>query len=272
MLTQSWMYDGILYIYALSLLFYFSDFVERNTRVKRYGTGLLTFVWILQSVLFILRYIEYGNLPFMSMFDVLFFFSWVLVTLSLILNLVFRIDLLVFFVNVLGFSVLAFSFFSNPNVTASLGDWQIEDELLFIHISLAIASYAAFSLSAIFSFMYLFLHGKLKAKKWSATMRRLPSLEKVTKYAYVCVVIGIPLLITSVSLGVVWIIVIGESGMLFDIKVVHSLLVLLAYALYLVMKLTFKAPGQRLAYWNIGSFVLILASFIVSNFSDFHQW
>ncbi len=30
MVTQTWLYDAIIYIYALSLLFYFSDFVVRT--------------------------------------------------------------------------------------------------------------------------------------------------------------------------------------------------------------------------------------------------
>ena len=45
-------------------------------------------------------------------------------------------------------------------------DWDINDELLFIHISLAIGSYAAFSIAAIFSGMYVFLHKRLKTKKF----------------------------------------------------------------------------------------------------------
>ncbi len=44
-------------------------------------------------------------------------------------------------------------------------DWDINDELLFIHISLAIGSYAAFSIAAIFSGMYVFLHKMLKDQK-----------------------------------------------------------------------------------------------------------
>jgi HemX protein len=270
---KTWMYDIIIYIYALSLLFYFSDFVSKNMRTKRMGTGLLTFVWLLQTIFFIVRWFGDMQKPFYTMFDVLFFFAWTLVTLSLILNLLFRMDLLVFFVNVLGFSVLALNFFSNPNVSPSLSHWKIEDELLFIHISFAVLSYVAFAVSGILSGMYLFLHRMLKKKKWSITMQRLPSLDKIEQYTSYAVVLGTPLLILSLSLGIVWIILIGDYSLLLDIKVLNSFLIIAAYGFYLVQRYSFKAPGKTCAIWNLGALVVVAINFIISNYvSGFHQW
>jgi HemX protein len=60
MVTQSWLYDAILYIYALSLLFYFSDFARANRSVKRMGTGLLSFVWVLQTVYLAFQIYSHG--------------------------------------------------------------------------------------------------------------------------------------------------------------------------------------------------------------------
>ncbi|MGO4376255.1 cytochrome C assembly protein, partial [Paenibacillus sp. MCAF20] len=39
MVTQNVLYDAILYVYALSLLFYFSDFMNASRKAKRIGTG-----------------------------------------------------------------------------------------------------------------------------------------------------------------------------------------------------------------------------------------
>ncbi len=49
MVTRSWLFDAMIYMYALSLLFYFSDFANANRSAKRMGTGLLLFVWVLQT-------------------------------------------------------------------------------------------------------------------------------------------------------------------------------------------------------------------------------
>jgi HemX protein len=273
MVTHSWLYDAMIYTYALSLLFYFSDFARANRSAKRMGTGLLSFVWVLQTVYLGIN--VYGHLTqwAFSRSDVLFLFSWLLVAISLVVSRFFRIELFVFFINVLGFAILALNIFGNPNVTPTLQGWKINDELLFIHITLAIGSYAAFSVAAIFSGMYLFLHRKLKEKQWSPTMVRLPSLEKIEEYTYFSIIIGAPLLLLALSLGVVWISLEGDKNLFFDPKVVNSVFVLAAYAFYLFQHHSLRMAGNKLAAWNLAAFLIVVINFVVSNLvSGFHQW
>ncbi|MCZ8519110.1 MULTISPECIES: cytochrome c biogenesis protein CcsA [Paenibacillus] len=273
MVTQTWLYDAILYIYALSLLFYFSDFVGPNRSAKRMGAGLLLFVWVLQTV-----YLGYSlavdtSLSALSTGETLFLVSWLLVTISLIVNRFIRIELFVFVVNVFGFATLALNIFSKPGMSPTLSHWDINDELLFIHITLAAAGYAAFVVSAVFSGMYLFLHRKLKEKKWSQLMQRLPSLEKTDQYAMVAVVIGAPLLLLTIMLGIVWISLEGDTSLFYDPKVINSWFVFLAYIFYLLQRLWMKAPGNRLAQWNLAAFAITFLNFVLANYyTSFHQW
>ncbi|RTE08019.1 cytochrome c biogenesis protein CcsA [Paenibacillus whitsoniae] len=273
MVTRSWLFDAMIYMYALSLLFYFSDFASANRKAKRMGTGLLLFVWGLQTAyLAASLYNHLTEWAFMRS-DVLFMFSWVIVTVSLIVNRFFRIELFVFFVNVLGFAILALNIFGNPNVQPINSGWDINDELLFIHISLAIGSYAAFSFAAIFSGMYVFLHKSLKAKKFSQTVMRLPSLEKIESYTYLSVIIGAPLLLLALSLGIVWVLLEGNSDLLYDAKVINSFFVLAAYAFYLFQRVSMRISGNKLAVWNLAAFCIVVLNFVVSNLvSGFHGW
>ncbi|MEK8131327.1 cytochrome c biogenesis protein CcsA [Paenibacillus filicis] len=273
MVTQTWFYDAILYMYALSLLFYFADFSNPNRSAKRMGTGLLLFVWVLQTGYLISSLAAHASLSAFSMFETLFIFAWLLVTVSLAISRFFRIELFVFFVNVLGFAVLALNMFSKPGLSPALSHWNIKDELLFIHISLAVAGYAAFVVSAVFSGMYLFLHRRLKEKKWSQRMQRLPSLERMDHFAFVSVLIGAPLMLMTISLGIVWISIQGDYALFLDPKVLNSWFVLLAYVFYLFQRMLLKSPGNRLALWNLGAFVIMLANFVLTNYySTFHQW
>jgi HemX protein len=273
MVTHSWLYDAMIYTYALSLLFYFSDTARANRSAKRMGTGLLLFVWALQTIYLGISF--YGHLTqwAFSRADVLFLFSWLLVTISLVINRFIRIEMFVFFVNVFGFAALALNIFGNPQVIPTLQGWNVNDELLFIHISLAISSYAAFTVAAVFSAMYLFLHRKLKEKKWSQAMMRLPSLEKIDQYTYYAIIIGAPLLLLALSLGVVWIALQGNKDLFFDPKVINSIFVLAAYAFYLFQRHSLRMAGNKLAAWSLAAFVIVLMNFVVSNFvSGFHQW
>jgi len=273
MILKSWFYDITVYIYALSLLFYFSDFVGANQRAKRMGTGLLSFVWFMQFLYLALTF--YGN-PSSEAFSIretLLLFSWLLVTLSLVINRFFRIELFVFLVNLLGFAVMTLHFLINPSFSTTIKNSMWNDQLLLVHIVLAMISYATFAIGAVFSGMYLFLHRQLKRRNWSSSMRRLPSLERIDCYTYFAVIIGSPLLLISLLLGVIWLWMKGDSHLLFDSKVLSSLLVLGAYAFYAILRFSLQVPGDKLAKWNLLAFAVVLLNWLVSNYySTFHQW
>ena len=93
----------------------------------------------------------------------------------------FRIEFIVFFVNVIGFAVLTLNLFVIGS-GASLEIWQLVRELLVLHVILMICAYVALTLSVIFSGMYMFLHGRLKGKQWSKSMQRLPSLDVINRF------------------------------------------------------------------------------------------
>lgn len=104
-------------------------------------------------------------------------------------------------------------------------------------------------------------------------MQRLPSLEKTDQYAMVSVVIGAPLLLLTITLGIVWISLEGDTSLFFDPKVINSWFVLLAYIFYLVQRLWMKAPGNRLAQWNLAAFAITFLNFVLANYyTTFHQW
>lgn len=267
-----WMYDGMLYIYALSLLFYFSDFLYTNRRNKQIGTGLLIFVWVLQTIFFIVQIVEQKGFPLLSMFETLLFFSWLMVSASLILNLLLQMDLILLFVNTVGFAALALNLFSDQQAAPTLSAWNVQDELLFVHISLAFISYAAFVVSAIFSLFYLFLHWKLKSKKWSQIMRRLPSLDRLELISFRLIVVGVPLLFLSMTLGIVWIVLTKNMSLWLDPKVINSIFILLAYSFYLFQRIH-HLSGARLVLYNLAAFMFVVANYFISNYvSKFHQW
>ncbi|WP_442603443.1 cytochrome c biogenesis protein CcsA [Paenibacillus sp. KN14-4R] len=235
------------------------------------GAGLLLFVWVLQTIYLGLSALKHLNNA--SMFETLLLFSWLIITISFIVSRFVRIDLFVFLVNVIGFGILAVNFFSNPAVKPSLPQWKISDELLFIHITLSIASYAAFTVGAVFSGMYIFVHRKLKTKEWSSTMKRMPALYNAEKFMHGSVIIGFPLLLLALSLGIAWITIEGNGTLFYDVKVIHSFSVLLAYGGYLFLNYGIKLPGNRLAKWNLAAFVIVLLNFVVTNdISTFHGW
>ncbi len=271
MTIQSWMYDLTIYIYAFSVLMYFSDFIQSNRKVNQMAFWLLAIVWVLQSIFFVSQIFTKEYFPVLTLFETLFFYSWIMVSLSLTINYFFKMDFLVFFTNIIGFVVMAVTLFANPAATPALSE-QLISELLFIHISLAFFSYAAFSISFILSVMYLVQNKMLKQKKWTPLFRRLPSLGQLDLYAYRLTMVGVPALVLAVILGVIWAYVVGQSVWL-DPKVMMSLLVVGIYSLYLYRRITFDWQGKKLAQLNVAAFALTLLNYLISgSLSSFHQW
>jgi len=260
-------------LYALSVLLYFIDFLHNNRRVNMFAFWLLAFVWIIQSIFLLTRLISTGRLPILSMIEGLYFYAWVLITLSLILNKFLRVDFIVFFTNLLGFFIMALYTFAPGQHGSSAVESQLISELLMIHITMAILSYGAFSLSFVFSILYLIQYKLLKQKKWGKRLLRLDDLSKLDHMSYVLNLIGVPMLLLSLILGLLWAYIKVENFYFYDAKVIGSFFVLVIYAWYLYKRVVQKLQGKAIANWNIGAFLLLLVNFFLfGSLSSFHFW
>ncbi|HHY72812.1 MAG TPA: cytochrome c biogenesis protein CcsA [Bacillus bacterium] len=268
-----WIYDVTIIVYACSVLGYFIDFLQNNRKANRTAFWLLAIVWVLQSVFLVSRMVEMGRFPILTIAEGLYFYTWVLVSFSLIINKVFRIDFIVFFTNVLGFIIMTLHLFApveyKPDVLAA----QLMSELLVIHITIAIISYGAFSLSAIFSMMYVLQYHMIKKKKWGRRLRRLGDLSKLDRLSFSFNMSGVPLLLISLILGVIWAYISIDDFKWYDAKAVGSFTVLLAYSVYLYVRVAKGLQGKTVALWNLAAFLILLANFFLSSsLSRFHFW
>ncbi|MDG5786891.1 cytochrome c biogenesis protein CcsA [Evansella sp. AB-P1] len=267
------LYIGIISLYALSVLGYFIDFIQNNQRVNRIAFWLLSIVWILQIVFIVMRTIEYSRLPLMTIFEGMFLYSWILVTFSLIISRLYRVEFLILLVNFVGFAIMTISLTnSTGDVPSSLADLIIL-ELLVIHVVFLLLSYGMFTLSFAFSFLYFFQHHMLKQKRWGKRMGRIGNLSRLAHLSYLFTLIGFPLMLLGVVLGVVWAWVKFEMVPWLDIKVLTSFFILILYGVYLFQWAVKKRRGYGLALLNIGAFLgLLINYFLSSSFSNFHIW
>ena len=260
-------------IYCASVLLYFIDFLNRNRKANQIAFWLLAFVWLLQTLFLFLYMRETGRFPVLTLFEGLYFYAWVLVSLSLIINRLMKVDFIVFFTNILGFIIMAIHTFAPPHYESNLMSEQLVSELLLIHIVLAILSYGAFSISFVFSMLYLLQYELLKRKKWVKLLWRIADLTKLEKMSYVLNVIGVPLLLLSLILGLQWAWIKINDFVWFDPKVITSFIVLAGFSINLYLRVGLGKHGRSLALWNIGSFLVVLINFFLSGqLSSFHFW
>ncbi|WP_169306693.1 cytochrome c biogenesis protein CcsA [Cohnella pontilimi] len=272
MLTQDWLTDAVLYVYALSLLFFVSDAASGNRSARKVGTGLLVFVWLLQTVFLLILLFQSFSMAEITPREFLFFVSWLLVSISFIVNRWIRAELLVLLVNAAGFAVLALNLLQRPDRSMQLSAWEVARRLLVLHIGLITVAFAVLTVAAVLAGMYLFLHRMLKKKRWTPMMTRMPSLELIDLYAFRAGLIGVPLLFLSLSTGAAALMQDGRSEFLLDEKVLFSFAAAVLYFVYLFRRMASADDGTRLARWNLFGYVLLVAGFFANSGSAFHRW
>ncbi|GHH97208.1 cytochrome C assembly family protein [Neobacillus kokaensis] len=260
-------------LYAFSVLLYFFDFIHHNRKANRIAFWLLAFVWVLQTVFLIVYMKETGRFPVLTIFEGLYFYAWVLITLSLGINRLLRVDFIVFFTNILGFIVMVIHTFAPMQYHSHVMAKQLVSELLLIHITMAILSYGAFSLSFVFSVLYLLQYDLLKRKKWGTRLLRIADLEKLERLSYILAVIGVPMLLLGLILGLQWAFLKLPGMAWYDAKIIGSFILLTAYSIFLYMRTVRNISGKKLALWNVASFLIVLINFFLfGQLSSFHLW
>ena len=260
-------------IYAISVLLYFIDFHHTNQKVNKFAFWLLLVVWVLQTIFLCLYMTETGRFPVLTLFEGLYFYVWLIIGFAVFINKFFKMDFILFFTNALGFILMVVHTFAPSQIQSQVMAQQLVSELLFIHITMAILAYAVFTLSFIFSILYLIQYDLLKKKKWGKKLLRLGDLSKLEKLSYILNVIGIPVLFIALVLGVRWAQIKLPDINWIDTKIVGSFFIIIVYSFYIYCKQGKQIFGKNLALINIAAFLLVLLNFFLfSSLSGFHYW
>ena len=266
------LYELMIILYGLCIVLYFSDYLYKNIKFRRVAFWFVSIVWVLQTLFIVLFIIETKRFPILSLYEGVFFYAWLLTTLSIVLHCIVRVDLPVFFINVLSFVFMTIHLFAPETNDQIVGD-SLVSEMLLIHISFAIVSYAAFSVAFVFSLLYLILYRILKQKKFTNLWSRLPSLQQMVKWINLSTIIGIPLLLISLILGLEWAFLTLENVSVFDVKILGSFIVSIVYLIIFLLHRKGKLIGMVYAQVHIYLFLLVVINFFLgSKLSNFHLW
>ena len=266
------LYELMVVLYATGIVFYFIDFFYKRIKARRIGFWFIALVWIFQTAFFLLYIWESKRFPILSLVEGIYFYAWLLVTISILLHCIARVDLPVILLNILGFIFVTIHLFISSQANHPLVE-SLESEMLFIHIGFAILSYAAFSLSFVFSVLYLILYRLLKKKRYTKLWSRLPSLYQMSKWMFYSVLIGTPIIFISLLLGLEWAFLKLEALSIFDLKIVGSFFITIIYFVILILHQRGRLTGLNFAWAQIYSFLLVVINFFLgSKLSNFHIW
>ena len=106
------------------------------------------------------------QVPLGSIFDVFFSLTWIIISISLILNLIKVMNFSVFFLNLIGFILMTLNTFQPEHYQTQIQQVAVINELLLIHIALAVLSYAFFAIAFVNSLLYIIQYRNLKEKNF----------------------------------------------------------------------------------------------------------
>lgn len=265
------LYELMIIVYAVSIILYVVDYLYKVPKAKRRAFWLVSLVWVAQTLFLANFILETKRFPVLSLYEGIFFYAWLLITISIALHCFARADLPVFFVNILGFIFTTIHTFApnNTNVVAT----TMVSEMLLIHIGFGILAYAAFSLSFVFAILYILLYRVLKKKKFSKQWTRLPSLDTTTRWIHFSALVGICLLVVSLILGSEWALLTIDDVSILDFKIVGSFILALLYSVILYASRLERLVGTKYAWVHVYAYLFLIINFFLGNsLSNFHVW
>ncbi|WP_342525202.1 cytochrome c biogenesis protein CcsA [Chryseomicrobium sp. FSL W7-1435] len=275
-MNELWMLrlqEIIVIVIAVSLVFYVIDFLKKNTRMNRIGTSLLITGWSVQTLLLLYLFINDNRFPILSLEEGFYFYAWLLLGVTIALKVIWKLDIPALLFSCLGFVFLVIHTFGAGRTTGGEVSEYLISELLIIHITFAILAYVAFSVSFVFSILYLVLYRMLKKKKWTAQFARLPSLAQAEAMMTYSIIAGIPLLFVSLLLGLEWGYIAIDGFNWLDSKIVTSFLLLVVYLFVFITRERPRIVGTTYAWIHVYAFLFVLINFFLgSSFSEFHLW
>lgn len=267
------LHEWMVILYAVSLVFYFIDYLNRDRLAHRSALSLLMLVFTMQTFTLIYVVVETKRFPVFSLFEGIYVYAWLLIAMSIVLYLFTKLGYAAFFLNIIGFIFMTIHTFAPMQIKQSTIGEALISELLFIHITFAILSYVAFAMSFVCAVLYLILYRSLKRKKWTKQFGRLPSLQQTATGMKTGILIGMPFLFVSLILGIQWAYIVLEEWSVFDPKIIGSFLLLVIYGFVLYGIQTGKLTGNNHIWANIFAFLFVIINFFLgSTLSEFHLW
>ncbi len=259
----------IQYIFIVTIILYILDSIWEVGSLFRPGafSKRLSNYFILTGLSFHCAFLivvstRSGTLPISTLFESSTFYLSLIVLLSVILKFLYRLQALIPFVMpiVTGFSIASIALVRNDLALT----YNLKTFWLFAHIIPLFLGYASFTVSFIFSIMYLTQERQLKKKSFGPLFENLPSLETLDALMWKTITLGFPLMTIGLVSGTVWAKTSNILGLLWylDPKVTLGALTWLIYAAILHLRLGASFHGTRVAIVTIAGFVIVILTFI----------
>lgn len=231
--------------------------------VHRTAYGFLLLGVLVHAAAILTHSVRVGHLAVSNSAEALSFFALILVTTYLMAQVRFQIRILGSFVSPLAVLFILGSSLLPVHMVPKTG--IIKSAWVALHVTLLFAANALFGLAFSAGIMYLVQERHIKKKSFGRLYLRLPSLERLDRINYVCIVIGFPLMTLGLVSGFAYAGTVWPSFWSWDPKEVFALVTWIIYAVLLHERLAVGWRGRRAAWLAIFGFSAVLVTFLGVN-------
>jgi len=247
----------------VTTVLYSAYLFARKERLLSVAQWVLVTGYVFHTATIITRWAASGRTPATSFHDSLIFFSWITVTLFLILAIKYRQRVLGAFVSPFALLLLITASFL-PKQLVPLAP-VLESYWLPVHVVLAFLGNAFFALAFLLGIMYIIQDRYLKTRKLRGIFFVLPSLDTIDELNYKCLQYGFPLLTAAIITGAIWSEYAIGSYWEWKHRQVWSLITWFLYAALLHGRLTAGWRGRKAAILSGVAFVSLIGSYFIIN-------
>lgn len=258
-----WLLKLAALVYLIAAASFIAYLFSPNTSLSRRAPWVLFFGFLLHSAALGVHFFLAGFLNVAQFREAVTVYCWLMVASYLIVQIKYHLTVLGAIIAPLALimTLAAFAF--------GTGREQLPPALqtywLPVHVILAFLGNAAFAVAFAVSLIYVLLENKLKQKKFTAFMKRVPALETLDRLNYVLLVWGFPLMTLGIITGSLWAGVQWGEYWSWEPRQIASGLAWLFYAALLHGRITAGLRGKKAALLTMIGFCVVLGYFLLGD-------
>jgi ABC-type uncharacterized transport system permease subunit len=249
------------YLFGFAFLAYAGAAVAYAVDVRRPGpagrlaTWGVRLGWLFQTALLAVQAAHAGGFPWATWAGSLNLFVWLVVSVYLVWGCRTRYRMLGLAVIPLAVALLVAARLGGGTETGTQSDYSTA--FLVVHVGLLSFAFAAFTLAAALSALYLWQERRLKRHRPAALLGRAPSLLTLETLAGRTIAVALPALTAGIVAGLVRL---RNDGGAVDALMAVTLGAWAVYGSYLVLRYEAGWHGRRAAYLALAGFALVVVA------------
>jgi cytochrome c-type biogenesis protein CcsB len=257
----------VTFIYLFCTLFYLIDLLFKIKKIGLIATTFTIVAFLSQFAAIVIRGIEsyklgLWHLPIRGPYEGITFSAWVIILFYIVIQYKFKTRVFGAFILPFVFVLMVFATLS-PKINSSIVPMPevLQGNYINYHLASCFIGYAAFSISFVFSILYLFKREKRDSNS-NEVKSMIPSRNVLDDISYKMIAIGFVMFTILIATGMFRTRIIWGSYWQWDSVQTWSLICWIVYAVILHGRFTWKWSGRITAVLSIVGFALSIISFL----------